>query len=73
MEEFAGQLQRRFDCATDGEKVVGVMIAYSAIWCGSDIFASSSLFKTDLAEVIAQLRCGSTVEAWHTREKYSVS
>ena len=46
VEEFAGQLQRRFDRATDGEKVVGVIIAFGGEVAWSDIFASSSLFKT---------------------------
>jgi hypothetical protein len=46
VEEFAGQMERRFDRATEGEKVVGVVVAFGGEVAWSDIFASSSLFKT---------------------------
>jgi hypothetical protein len=46
VEEFAGQMQRRFERSTEGEKVVGVVVAFGGEVAWSDIFASSSLFKT---------------------------
>ena len=46
VEEFAGQMERRFDRATEGEKVVGVVVAFGGEVAWSDIFASSHLFKT---------------------------
>jgi hypothetical protein len=47
VEEFATQLQKRFDKATSGlknERVVGVVVAYGGEVAWSDIFASSDLF-----------------------------
>lgn len=47
VEEFAGEVQRRFARATsglNGERVVGVVVAYGGEVAWSDIFASASLF-----------------------------
>ena len=46
VEAFAGQLQRRFEAATKGQAVVGVVVAFGGEVAWSDIFASSPLFAT---------------------------
>jgi hypothetical protein len=49
VENFAGQIQRRFDRATSGlkgERVVGVVVAFGGEVAWSDAFASSQLFET---------------------------
>lgn len=46
VEELAGQLRKRFERATKGHDVVGVVVAFGAEVAWSDVFASSSLFET---------------------------
>ena len=46
VEEFAGQVERRFERSTKGEHVVGVVIAFGGEVAWSDVFASSPLFAT---------------------------
>lgn len=46
VEELAGQLQRRFERATKGRDVIGVVVAFGGEVAWSDVFASSSLFDT---------------------------
>ena len=45
VEELAGQLQRRFERATKGQQVVGVVVAFGGEVAWSDAFASSALFQ----------------------------
>jgi len=48
VENFADQIQKRFERATTGmkgERVVGVVVAYGGEVAWSDIFASSALFE----------------------------
>jgi hypothetical protein len=46
VEELAGQLQRRFERATKGHDIVGVVVAFGGEVAWSDVFASSALFET---------------------------
>jgi|HubBroStandDraft_4_1064222.scaffolds.fasta_scaffold135012_1 hypothetical protein len=46
VEELAGQMQRRFERATKGEAVVGVVVAFGGEVAWSDAFASSTLFES---------------------------
>jgi hypothetical protein len=46
VEELAGQMQRRFERATKGEVVVGVVVAFGGEVAWSDAFASSALFES---------------------------
>ena len=46
VEEMAGQLERRFERATKGHDVVGVVVAFGGEVAWSDVFASSALFET---------------------------
>jgi hypothetical protein len=46
VEELAGQMQRRFEKATRGEAVVGVVVAFGGEVAWSDAFASSALFES---------------------------
>ena len=46
VEELAGQLQKRFERATKGHDVVGVVVAFGGEVAWSDVFASSSLFES---------------------------
>lgn len=46
VEEMAGQFERRFERATKGQTVVGVVVAFGGEVAWSDIFASTPLFET---------------------------
>jgi hypothetical protein len=46
VEEMAGHLQRRFERATKGHDIVGVVVAFGGEVAWSDVFASSALFET---------------------------
>jgi hypothetical protein len=46
VEEFAGELEKRFDRATKGQEVVGIVVAFGGEVAWSDVFASSPLFNT---------------------------
>ncbi len=45
VEEFSEQMQKRFDRATKGQEVVGIVVAFGGEVAWSDVFASSPLFK----------------------------
>lgn len=46
VEELADQMQRRFERATKGQAVVGVVVAFGGEVAWSDAFASSTLFES---------------------------
>jgi len=46
VETFAAEVERRFERATKGRRVVGVVIAYGGEIAWADVFASPQLFET---------------------------